>query len=265
MVSRRGLLFGNRGEKPQGDITNSETTRHGFRSREPLAHETRGMLTRRVFGVLTIATATALGLGVGTNPREVEATEIRINGVPVETVELSTNFRQLVEQTGRPLVMQINGGTVRLHRQEGLVFLVGTHPDDQFPRMSLDIPQGDRTEQQMLGYGFEPSNVAGNWRYYINMSDINRFLGQTPPDFMLVVEQTVDVYTNERVMNFFAVPAQNTRGPPIANMIGNQPTYFAYCMSYYPDRASDQTPIWTGRLLLYNRGDADPASAMAQR
>ena len=42
MVSRRGLLIGNRGEKPQGDITNSETTRHGFRSREPLAHETWG-------------------------------------------------------------------------------------------------------------------------------------------------------------------------------------------------------------------------------
>ncbi|MBU1887197.1 hypothetical protein KKG55_05640, partial [Candidatus Micrarchaeota archaeon] len=71
MLSRRGLLGGNRGETPHGDIATSETTRPGFRSREPLAHETRGMLTRRVFGALTIATATALGLGVGTNPREV--------------------------------------------------------------------------------------------------------------------------------------------------------------------------------------------------
>ncbi|MBU0592081.1 hypothetical protein KKG55_00025 [Candidatus Micrarchaeota archaeon] len=264
MVSRRGLLFGNRGEKPQGDITNSETTRHGFRSREPLAHETRGMLTRRVFGALTIATATALGLGVGTNPREVEATEMQFRGLGVETLELSSTLRQLAEETGRPLVLQINGGVVRSHRQEGLHFMIATGPEGP-PSIALDVPQGNRTEEQMLSYGFQRTNREGNWRYGINMDDIESLAGQMPSNFMIVVERTIeeqDDGSQERVTNFFTVPAMSVNGPPIGRSMNAQP---AYCIAHYPDRAAEENPIWRGRVLLYNRGDADPANIMAQR
>lgn len=263
MLTRRGLLGGNRGETPHGDIATSETTRPGFRLREP-KHETPGVIKRWLYAA-TIATAMALGASVATTSREVEATPIRVRGIEVETVELSDSLDTLLEDNGRATRMIMNGQDMKLLNSPGNIRVIAdvTDPERSF---SLFLPLPDnRTPQNMAQQGFSESpTVRNTWVYGVRIEDLEQVIGRRFQSVMLVREDTVD--DGEQVRNFFAIPTQDEQGRiPIVMMVGNQPTYYAYCLSYYSNSQPDQSPVWSGRVLLYNRGDADPASAISQR